>query len=242
MENMFSIIIPFYQEGEALKLCLDRLFNNFNDLGVEIIVSSTSYTKKEEEVLRPYINDKRLKWVKGDREITSIGSTVSQAISSCRYKYVIVLPVDVELTVECLSLFQKSKKETSNYGAFYKEYDSDSFILKTYGYIQNKVRLNIFKNIVWTNCFYIEREFLKSIKIPEDGFMEDVLWSDELKRKGKCQVIPASVNVSIRKYSKDGRVQRIFGNLLIMFLFRLNIVSIKKLKSIYQNGISALLK
>ena len=143
-------------------------------------------------------------------------------------------PVDANVSVGLKRLTEELNKEACpDYFIFFKKYDPAPILLKWQELALNYIRVNLMKSFVWTNCPVIRTDVLTPLSQNSEGFLEDVILSDQLKENRSSLIIKDSVTISSRRYEKDGVFKRFIGNLYIMILYRLKLKSIHELKVMY---------
>lgn len=106
-------------------------------------------------------------------------------------------------------------------GGFHKRYVPQPPLLAAVAWLQNHLRAGWLKNLVGTNAMFVRRDTFEALGgFPETPFMEDVLLCDALKAAGRLEIVPREVEVSARKYTRDGSFRRLARNLWILFQFR----------------------
>ena len=106
-------------------------------------------------------------------------------------------------------------------GGFRKRYQPSTPLLDLYGLCLNLFYLELARALVATNGMFVKRTvFEKMHGFPQDGFMEDVIFSEGLKAQGRVAVIPEPVTVSSRRYFRQGTVRQIAKNAEILFRYR----------------------
>ena len=72
-------------------------------------------------------------------------------------------------------------------------------------------------------------------EIQGDGFLEDVVLSDELRASDDWQLVAGRVKVSARRYYPRRTIRRVCLNGAVMFLYRLGLTSAPRLRVLYQS-------
>ncbi len=236
-----TLIIPVYNEELQLKNKLAELENLKsllqNDLEIIIIDSnSTDSSSIYFDLLKSKGLAKVLFLDNEKQQRKSIGLAVTEACQKAECDLIVVWPVDILITKDHLqNILDKSKTE-SLWGCFTKKYDSQSSIMTFYGYLQNQLLTRYLRQGVWTNVFFFNKKL--SDLIPIDGFLEDVLFCDRLRKVSLGHVIDRPVLVNIRKYNKDGINRRIASNGIIVLLYRFGYRDIPILKDFYVGKIN----
>ncbi|MBY0517555.1 MAG: glycosyltransferase [Bacteriovoracaceae bacterium] len=153
-------------------------------------------------------------------------------------EWCLLLPVDCRIQIEDLNpiVIYLTNSKTYLGGFFAKQYISKSWILKSYSYMQDRMLSNRKILAVWTNGLYFSRSFLTTLSEDEfPSFLQDVYLFKKFKSLGHEFIYhPQKMYVSARKYQKDGEVQRIWQNLLILVLYFTGYSQIDKLKEFYR--------
>ena len=231
-----SIIIPTYNEFDQLAKkveSLSHLKKAFKN-SIEIIILDSNST------------DDSIKWLKQLQEarvaayyllslkpgqIQSIGVALNQACNLASADSVLILPVDIEISTQQVEKVLHWAGTEAKWGCFFKRYDSLSFVMRFYCFLQNQILTKCLQQGVWTNVFFLKKNL--SHLFPEIGFLEDVVFSDRLKSHSKGVIITDPVRVSVRKYNFDGLFRRIFYNGVIIFLYRCGYRNYTALKDLY---------
>lgn len=236
--NSLSIIVPVLNEQKILENSLNKLKTVVTNLDIlefwiDVVISDGGSRDGSREIAEKFANANDWKFVTRSLKRPSVAKTVKLGLDMVESDYVMVLPIDCELTIDCLSELRHLE---CDYGGFRKKYRPSTFALKLYAHAQNIIRTLCFKNLVWTNVIFAKRECWCEPDIFVVGtFLEDVLFSDNLKRKKKDFLMAhAVVYVSSRRYFEKNPILRVLLNGLIMLLFRLGIKDEGLLKKIYK--------
>ncbi len=236
-----SIVIPVYNELDLLKKKLTFLFDlkKYYSDKVEIIIFDSNSSDGSNEVLN-YIRKQelaRIKYFNSDfsSESRSIGRALAQATQYSLGEITLVLPVDVDLSLNAIVYLISTDSNKILWGCFYKKYSGAGILMSIYSNIQNIIHTLVLKQAVWTNVIFFRTEL--RVKIPVCGFLEDVIFSDNLNQIAKPSICKIPVLVSARKYLNDGEWRRIIDNGIIIFLFRLGYSNFDKLKKYYNKKI-----
>lgn len=245
MNSKFTILIPFLNENKSLELCLNYLYDTFSNivnLNFDVVVCSHEATSYEKKIINNFLKKNNFSFIEQYSEEKSIGSTISLALKKTNSIYTLIMPVDIKIPKETILSFQKEVLDNARYtyGGFYKKYSQSSVLISLYTFLQNQINSKFLKNLVWTNCIFIKND--NNITIPQTGFLEDITLSDELKSHGNWKLMNKPIVVSMRKYTNDGIINRILGNILILLLHRMRILSIKSLHILYSKGFFYFLK
>jgi glycosyltransferase involved in cell wall biosynthesis len=143
--------------------------------------------------------------------------------------------VDTRLPFEAIELIREKMDSGYAAGGFCKYYDRSNLILDMYLAFLNHFYLRKMRCLVGTNAIFVKRQVFERVKgFPEVPFLEDVIFSDALKKTGKIAVINEPVIVSARKYFENGTVRQILRNMRILLGYKLFRENPVKLQEIYQ--------
>lgn len=233
-----SIVIPMLNEVDLVENALVGLHSLLKEFKVEgfpidVIIVDAGSGDGSAEAASKMAGEFGWKFKSQALSSPSIGKTIQLSFDLSESEYVLILPVDCQLSLECLSLL---KEFDSDYGGFFKNYSPATLLLNIYGFLQNYIRTLALKNVVWTNGIIVKREFLDEENVfCTEGFMEDVLFSDNLKRRtSSFKVMKTPVRVSSRLYFAKTPIVRVLINGFIMSLFRAGFKDPKKLRRIYR--------
>ncbi len=232
-----SIIIPVLNEYSQLKKFLIglRLWKLIFLNQLQIIIIDSQSTDQSQEVFNLIEAEKLatvLQLKTTPHQTKSIGLAVQQACEKVQSELVIILPIDVELSDPQIDQLLSINISLLDWGCFTKKYSDTRYLMSSYAWAQNTFRSHFLRQAVWTNVFFFHRKY--AYLIPTNGFLEDVILSDRLRKISKGLVINKPVIVNSRKYSQDGLKTRIFSNFLILILFRLGYKNTQALKDYYQ--------
>lgn len=122
-------------------------------------------------------------------------------------------------------------------GGFFKRYHPSSPLLAALALGHNHLRAAWFRDLVGTNAIFVRRQVFEALGgFPEVPFLEDVLFSDRLKQLGRVAVIRDPVEVSARKYRREGTLARTLRNVWIMVQFRVLGRTPEQLVAQYRGG------
>lgn len=141
---------------------------------------------------------------------------------------IVILPADCQVD---LTQLKSLSGKAFLWGGFLKKYDQSNLFINMYLFLQNRFRTQAFNNLVWTNVIFCKKSaFLDNGRA--EGFLEDVILSDALRRVERPIILNGPCICSFRKYN-GLFLKRLYVNLKIMFYFRFKLKTIKELKSIY---------
>lgn len=226
--NQFNVIVPLFNEVSE-KQRIKNLIHKFNSHKIILCDAGSSDGTQEflfemkEAFPSISINIQNL-------PKPSVLKTVELGYKDCSHPHTIIHPVDIDLNknLEIAELITIDKVVI-----FYKKYSPTNLLLRLQSIYLNRLDLRLRSNFVWTNAPIIKTHILKSFKPKTYGFLEDVQLSDFLKSRYKYQLIKSHILVSSRRYKANGTLFRFIKNAFIMASYRLGVLSIERLKSIY---------
>ena len=232
-----TIIIPFLNEEEIIRDSLMYIKKSYSDFDCQIILVDSGSNDNSFSIAADITRGTDWALYNAKLEKPSIGKCLNFALNYVKTEFVLFLPVDVTLPPEAFShLIRVEKKKGYTCGGFVKLYQPTTRLLKMYAWIQNFFRSEVLRNLVWTNAMYMKKSILSEFQMPQDGFLEDVILSDYLKKEKGWGLVKSPVLVSSRKYHYDSTLKRIIINLFVIFLYRLKLASPEQLKKIYSKS------
>lgn len=98
-------------------------------------------------------------------------------------------------------------------GCFFKRYEPSTPFLRWYGWGLNHLFLSGMRRMVGTNGIFARRDcFLALGGFPDVPILEDLIFSDRLRLRGRLGIIPQPVAVSGRRYVKTGIFRQVLTN------------------------------
>lgn len=226
-----SVVCPY--RNEELMLPLFRpIAEDLAIHGAEIIFINSRSADTSRDIVDSWQFPK--KNLNLDSPTPSIGQAVLEASHHSTRKFVVILPVDIWLYADQLIDLENhiERNEKIQWGAFYKQFKSLKWHYRLYSWIQNEIRLKIFRRAVWTNVIFARKEHIIKFLSHPQGFMEDTQLSDGLHYYDFVALDRKPVIVSDRKFRSNAKFQMI-KNIIILVLYRLKVCSLETLKKIY---------
>lgn len=129
---------------------------------------------------------------------------------------------DVRLPDRAIGLVQEKIEQRYIGGGFRKKYEPTSFLLGVYEFLLNTIYLGLMHCLVGTNAIFVKREVFESLNgFPEVPLLEDLIFSDCMRKKGRITMIEEPVAVSSRRYMEHGVLRQILRNARILFGYKL---------------------
>ncbi len=143
--------------------------------------------------------------------------------------------IDMRLPLSAIELIREKIQKGFIGGGFRKSYNPSLWVLRSYIYVLNQLYLARMHCLVGTNAIFVTRTIFERMKgFCEVGFLEDMMFSECLKREGRIAIIDHPVIVSSRKYFKNGVIRQILRNIRIVLGYSILRESPVKLRAIYQ--------
>jgi len=222
----YGILIPVFNEAPLLESALLRL-----DPGCEVVIVDAGSRDGSQVIARKICKDRSWKFVAADLEQPSVGRTVSAGLKKMSAENALILPCDCAIGRIALDDWIKVIEQGGTCGGFAKSYSPKNPLLGFYAELQNKVRSQWGRHLVWTNVMF----FRRGTPIPTTGFLEDVLLSDILRKEKGWRWIEIPVEVSARRYYPNRIWKRILLNLGVLLAFRAGYRNFSKLKRLYSS-------
>lgn len=231
---LISIIVPVLNERSILEQTCERLHHAVSRTPTgewQVILADAGSSDGSLELLteKSALHDWDL--VSERMSDPSVGKTVNLALDVARGSVAVILPSDCSLSPLALETLHSAMLQGYRCGGFRKRYEPTNLCLRWYAALQNAIRSNVFRHLVWTNGIF----FPLPMKMPSAGFLEDVSLSDLLRKRSNWTLLHSKISVSSRRYYPDRMLARIGVNLLIMCLHRLRLVSSDRLKKLYHS-------
>ena len=230
-----AILVPIFNESKILDQSLKQiqsLQRHFSEWAIEVILIDSGSSDDSQVIASRWTKTDGWKWVHIEDRPPSTGTAVKIGLAHSRSEICLVLPVDTELPPASLSQLQTLITDKNvRCGGFTKQYSPQTLLLIPYQWIQNVIRLRILRHTVWTNGIFFPTN--EAPTISDQGFLEDVLLSDELRKRADWGVVNAPLIVSARRYYPNRTLRRMLLNLFVMFCFRSRIAGPAKLKRLY---------
>lgn len=240
---MITLIIPVLNEERIIKRFCENLESlskdykkTFNE-ELEVIFCDPGSKDKTLKIINEFRAASPWKLVSENLDNPTITRTIRTSLNFVSNELIIILPVDCLITKASL-MEARGIDNSFFYGAFPKNFTPTTWFMNQYSHLQNKIRLQILKNMVWTNCIVIRKELVEDPMIFQTAeFLEDVILSDNLKSQYSIHIFNNPVFVSSRKYSPEISFLNSFVQILINFsiilLYRLGYKDLHKLRKLY---------
>ena len=222
---MISIIIPIYNEEAVFSKSLGQL-RNLSEHAELIFVDGGSMDKSAEIALGV---GSLLHSTKGrSLQMNSGGFSAKGGI-------LFFMHIDTMISPDTLPKIEDAVNNKGFIGGcLTQRVDKDAFI---YRFIeaQGNSRARRHKIFYGDQGIFVKKDVFERIGgFPEVPIMEDVLFTQQLRKMGQTVVLPDRITVSARRWEKKGIIKTaLFFNLIIL-LFRLK-VPLHKIKQLYED-------
>jgi len=210
----FSVIIPVYREGIALRRCLDQLSHVRRIEEAEIIVVDGDEGTTVQSS-RPSPLPFRLVVTPPGR-----GRQLNAGVRLARSPRLLFLHADTRLVPDALSLVERALSAFEA-GAFDLRIESHNYWVKTVSLVGG-IRSRISRIPYGDQVHFIRRKTLFRMGLfPDIPLMEDVALMTRLKHHGiPIKILKTSAYTSDRRYREDGVFRRTLGNWAILLAYR----------------------
>ncbi|MEK7483448.1 MAG: TIGR04283 family arsenosugar biosynthesis glycosyltransferase [Planctomycetota bacterium] len=210
---LISIIVPILNEAQGLLPFYEHLSSQESPW--ELILVDASATSSFPPSLQNLPQVTLLHSSLGRGKQMNVGGSASQG------EILFFLHVDLRLPSKALQQIREAISHGYCGGGFFKKFTPSHFLLLVNQFFLNWIRTRLFRSMVGTNGIFCSRAvFQKMQGFREWPFLEDVDFSDRLKKQGLLKFFKTPILVSARKYQKEGVWKRTFKNIYILFLFR----------------------
>jgi len=223
-----AIIIPVHNEsgvvGEALK--------HFVSLGADevIIVDGKSSDETYKIVKEEFPDVMCYQAAFPERSLQmNLGARKSKS------DVLIFAHIDMKLPLSAIQMVREKVQKGFVGGGFKKSYNPNSWVLRAYIYLLNQFYLTRMHCLVGTNAIFVTRAIFERMKgFSEVVFLEDMMFSECLKKQGRIAIVDQPVIVSSRKYFRNGVIKQILRNVRVVLGYKILHESPVKLHEIYQ--------
>lgn len=234
----FSVLVPVLNEEAILETALTRLARALAQaqLTWEVVVVDGGSRDGSQRIARQTCECLGESWkaVVANLASPSVGKTVAAGLQTVTGKTVLVLPCDTAVESAALTALARAvTDEGKTCGGFEKTYTPSTGLLALYAQAQNRIRTRFGRHLVWTNGIFFPVPVDKSEAVPTDGFLEDVILSDRLRRAPGWTLLSPPIEVSARRYYPNRVVKRILLNAVILCGYRLGIAGPPQLRRLY---------
>lgn len=221
---MITIVIPIYNEEKILS---EKTFQ-FRNLSknAELIFVDGESSDKSCSIAADF--GKVIQSKKGR------GSQMNSGARSAAGDVLLFLHADTIISAGALSVIEEAVNNRGFVGGcLTQRIDSDAFIYRLIEG-QGNIRARIDKIFYGDQGIFVKKDVFDRIGgFPEVAIMEDVLFTQQLRKIGKTVILPDKIIVSPRRWEKKGIILTILIYNLIIILFRLK-APLHKIKRLYK--------
>ena len=211
---MLSVVIPAYNEARALPATLDHLAGQTGDH--EIIVVDGGSNDATRDIVRARPEFRLLSAPKGR------ASQMNAGARAARGDWLLFLHADTLLPDDTLARLEtECEKRGCAAGGFRQRFTGDDWRLRAISWLHN-TRCRVTKIFYGDQAMFVRRDLFLSLGgFPEVPMLEDVLFSEKLKRATRPVLLDESVLTDSRKFVQRGVVKSFGRVLLILACHRL---------------------
>ncbi|PIQ81554.1 MAG: hypothetical protein COV76_08260 [Candidatus Omnitrophica bacterium CG11_big_fil_rev_8_21_14_0_20_64_10] len=199
-----SIILPVLNERDLISRALSHLTGLGAD---EILVVDGGSRDGTDRVARAAPGVTLLREVQGRARQMNAGVRASTG------EILLFAHADMSFPSGAIARIQAVIGEGAAGGCFFKRYEPSTQLLRWYGWGLNHLFLVGMRRMVGTNGIFVRRDhFLKMGGFPEVPILEDLIFADRLRLRGRLGVVRQPVSVSARRYVKGGILRQILIN------------------------------
>ena len=207
---MISIIIPVLNEEKSLAQCLDRVFAQKGDYQV-IIVDGGSQDSTA-QIARAY-PAQFISTIKGRGSQMNAGAKIAQG------QWLLFLHADTLLEADTIEKLSKLSLEPKlQAGCFWHRFDSLHPWLQIVSLIHN-LRFRFTGIIYGDQCLFIRRDLFQQLGGFKEIVMEDIEFSERLKKVIRPCCLPIKAVTSARKFRALGIYRATFRVLVLMYAY-----------------------
>ncbi len=145
--------------------------------------------------------------------------------------------VDMRLPQGAVGHIQEKIAEGFVAGGFTKRYVPSHIWLRVYAACLNTIYLGWMHCLVGTNAMFVKKQVFDDLHgFAEAAFLEDVRFSDCVKKLGRLAIIREPVSVSSRRYMQNGIARQIIRNGRILLGYKIFRKDPEDLRMVYDGG------
>lgn len=227
---MFSVIVPTWNEEIGIRACVESALREATpEIPIEVLVVDGGSQDRTREIAE----------ARGARVLLGPKGRALQQNFGARHAQgdvLVFLHGDMVLPRGWAEALEKALEDPEvPGGGFFKSYCPSTLGLSLVAFLQNQLRAKVLRHLVGTNAFWVRSQVFWGLGgFPEVPFLEDVIFSDRLRSLPKSHLVEAEVQVSSRKYLREGVLLRTLKNLWILCQFRVLGRSPQELLAQYQ--------
>ena len=205
---MFSVVIPAYNEARALPATLDHLAGQTGNH--EIIVVDGGSSDATADIVRAHAGLTLLSAPKGR------ASQMNAGARAARGDWLLFLHADTLLPGGVLARLEaECATRGCAAGGFRQRFTGDDWRLRAISWLHN-TRCRVTRIFYGDQAMFVRRDLFESLGgFPAVAMLEDVLFSEKLKRATRPVLLDDSVLTDSRKFVQRG-VVRSFARVLVI--------------------------
>ena len=222
---MVSVIVPVWNDAQALNLLLSELLTENSSL--ELIVVDGGSTDNCRATTTRYPQVRFLKSARGR------GHQMNAGAAAAGGNVLLFLHADTRVSLEAIEeLPDLMEKWHADFGAFRVRFDPSFWLLEKLAFFTRF-------SLHWT-CFgdqgiFVRRSFFEATEgFPDVALLEDVHWLRKAARMGRMIRSPQTAVTSGRRFEKNGASRQVLQNMTILLKDQFG-ASPDLLASIYDN-------
>ncbi len=232
MENnpTVSIIVPIANERELIADALKHFLSLGADELIVVDGGSTDGTHQQMEDKFPGIPFFQTAYPNRAMQM-NLGAFESTG------DVLLFLHVDMRLPQVAVVCIREKIRDGFVAGGFTKRYVPSNCWLRTYAACLNTIYLRWMHCLVGTNAMFVKKSVFDVLHgFAETAFLEDVSFSDCVKKLGRLAIIRGPVSVSSRRYLQNGIAKQIIRNGRILLGYKVFREDPEDLGMIYNMG------
>lgn len=231
---MISVIVPLYNEGEAVHRLIDHL-RQINGLAEVVLVDASDEPKSvavRDELSRQLENDSFIRVLTCDT--AGRAAQMNAGANQCSGTVLLFLHCDTRLPLHTAQSISQCIADGRAWGWFNLRLDARGGMYRVLETMIN-LRSRLSRIATGDQAIFIQRHtFEKQLGFAEIALMEDIELSRRLKRLSKPGIIAQPVVTSARRWQQNGLLRTILFMWKLRFLYWLG-GSPERLAARYQN-------
>ena len=223
---MISVIVPTLDEEDKIESCLERLAWPQHAGRFEVIVVDGGSRDRTRELAAAHA-----RVLESER---GRGVQMNAGARAARGEVLLFLHADTRLAGGSLTaVAQVLEDDRVVGGGFTKLYRDGGWLLGLVARGLNSIRSRWLRHFVGTQAIFVRKRVFDTLGGYRPlRFLEDVDFSDRLRRAGRVALVDLPVEVSARRYQRRGLLRQLAWNAVILALYRLG-MDPERLRGLY---------